>query len=140
MRARCLGVLVAAIASTGCFGHDGVQAPIHEQRLASGKVVKVVSCQLAWGGEHGERQPDQDAFSLEYLSSVPRIPSQDLEHEVEEVFDLIRPISEQWGLSNASVTALRTPERTGTYDAFAFTRTAAGRWTHTVLVITRNKA
>lgn len=139
MRARFLVVLVTVLASSGCVGSDNFHAPIHEQRLASGKVVKVVSCQLAWGDEHGERHPDQDAFSLEYLSSVPRVPSQELEREAEEVFELVRPISEQWGLTNASVTALRTPERTGTYDAFAFTRTAAGTWTHTVLVITRNK-
>ena len=139
MRPRCLGVLVGVVASTGCFGPGEFHAPIHEQRLASGKPAKVVSCQLAWGDEHGERHPDQDAFSLEYLSSIPRVPPQDLEREVEAVFELIRPISEQWGLTNASVTALRTPERTGTYDAFAFTRTAAGTWTHTVLVITRNK-
>jgi hypothetical protein len=53
------------------------------------------------------------------------------------VFELIRPISEQWGLSTATVSALRTPQRTGTYDVFAFTRSAAGKWTYTRQSITR---
>jgi len=126
--------------STACIGdQEGFRAPIHEQRLPSGKVVKIVSCLLAWGVEHDERHPDQDAFALEYLASVPRVPAEDLEREVVEVFELIRPLSEQWGLSTATVTALRTPERTGTYDVFAFVRSAPGTWSHTSQTITRNK-
>jgi hypothetical protein len=85
-----------------------------------------------------ERHPDQDSFALEYLSSVPREPRAGLDREVEEVFELIRPVSEQWGFSIASVTALRTPERTGTYDAFVFRRSAAGTWSHESQPITRN--
>jgi hypothetical protein len=102
-------------------------------------VVEVVSCLLAWGVEHDERHPDQDAFALEYLSSVPRVPPQELEREVLEVFELIRPISEQWGLTTASVSALRSPNRTGTYDVFAFRRSSGGTWSHTSQVITRNR-
>jgi hypothetical protein len=88
--------------------------------------------------EHDERHPDQDAFALEYLSSVPRVPPQELEREALEVFELIRPISEEWNLSTATVSALRSPERTGTYDVYAFTRSAAGTWSHTRQEITRN--
>ncbi len=140
MRSRTLGVLLAfALPAVGCVGDGPFQAPIHEQRLPSGKVVRVVSCLLAWGVEHDERHPDQDSFALEYLSSVPRDPAQELEAEVLEVFELIRPISEQWGLPMATVTALRTPDRTGTYDVFAFKRSASGDWTHTSQPITRNK-
>jgi hypothetical protein len=54
------------------------------------------------------------------------------------VFELIRPISEAWGLSTATVSALRSPERTGTYDVFAFRRSAAGTWSHTRQEITRH--
>ena len=135
------GVVVAALAlalSTACGEQGSFRTLVREQRLASGKVVKVVSCLLVWGVEHDERHPDQDSFALEYLSSVPRDPRADLEREVEEVFELIRPVSEQWGFTTASVTALRTPERTGTYDAFAFKRSAAGVWSHTSQTITRN--
>jgi hypothetical protein len=139
MRARIPGLLLGLALSTGCVGDDTFRPLVREQRLPSGKVVKVVSCLLAWGVEHGERHPGQDGFALEYLSSVPRVPPEGLEREVVEVFELIRPVSEQWGFSSASVSALRTAERTGTYDVFGFTRGPDGQWTHTVLTITRNK-
>jgi hypothetical protein len=137
---RRLGVIVAVVVSAGCvFGDGTYRTLVREQRLPSGKVVKVISCLLAWGIEHDERHPDQDAFALEYVSSTPRVPPQDLEREAVEVFELIRPISEQWGLPTATVSALRTAERTGTYDVFAFTRSAGGTWSHTSQQITRNK-
>jgi hypothetical protein len=130
-----LAAAVALVVATGCSDDSaGFRPLVHEQRLASGKVVKVVSCLLAWGVEHDERQ---DAFALEYLSTVP--PG-DLEREALEVFELIRPISEEWRLSLATVTALRTAERTGTYDVFVFKRSAEGAWSHSSQSITRNKA
>src|SRR5262245_57501678 len=121
-----------------CVGREH-HAPIREQRLPSGKVIRVVSCLLAWGVEHDERFPDQDGFALEYESSAPRVPREDLEREVLEVFELIRPISEQWGLPTATISALRSPDRMGTWDIFAFKRSASGAWSHTSQVITRNK-
>ncbi len=138
LRVLCLtGVLAWSI---GCVGSQGgFHQPVREQRLPSGRVVKVVSCLLAWGVEHDERHPDQDAFAIEYLSSVPRVPPQELEREALEVFELIRPISEHWGLSTATVAALRSPERTGNYDVYAFTRSAAGTWSHTRQELTRNE-
>jgi hypothetical protein len=56
-----------------------------------------------------------------------------------EVFELIRPLSEQWGLPTATVTALRSADRTGTWDVFAFERSASGAWSHTRQAISRNK-
>ena len=136
MLARKVGLLVVAGLSTACFGD--YRTPIREQRLPSGKVVKVVSCLLAWGVEHDERFPDQDAFALEYVSTVPRLPPQELEREVLEVCELVRPISEQWRLPTATVSALRSADRTGTWDVFAFKRSPSGTWTHTSQTITRN--
>ena len=140
LRRMRAGALVAVALSFACFGsQEGFRTLVHEQRLPSGRVVKIISCMFAWGVEHDERHADQDGFALEYLSATPRERSQDLEREALEVFELIRPTSEQWGLSSATVTALRTPERTGTYDVFAFTRSAAGTWSHAIQTITRNK-
>jgi hypothetical protein len=140
MRTRCLGLVIVAALSTACFGDRGVfREPIREQRLPSGKTVRVVSCLLAWGVEHDERFPDQDAFAIEYVSTVPQASPQELEREVLEVFELIRPISEQWGLPTATVSALRSPDRTGTWELFAFKRSASGTWSHTGQTMTRNK-
>jgi hypothetical protein len=140
MRMRKIGLIIVCCLAAGCvFGDSGgFHAPLREQRLPSGKVVNVVSCVLAWGSEHDERLPGQDAFALEYLATVPRVPAQEQEREVLEVFELIRPISEQWGLPTATVAALRTADRTGTWDVFVFQRSASGRWSHTIQTITRN--
>ena len=136
VRSLRLGALVAGAFFVACG--EGVHL-IREQRLPSGRAVKVVSCLLAWGIEHDERHADRDGFALEYLSEVPHGRLHELEREALEVFELIRPISEQWGLSSATVTALRTPERTGTYHVFAFTRSAEGMWSHTSQAITRDR-
>src|SRR5262245_37349801 len=117
--ARAFAAVVALVVAAGC-GDEGFRTLTHEQRLASGKVVKVVSCLLAWGVEHDERHPDQDAFALEYVTALPREKPQQLEQEALEVFELIRPLSEQWGMTLATVAALRTPERTGTWDVYIF--------------------
>jgi len=81
--------------------------------------------------EHGERHPNQDSFSLEYVTSLAPSASQELDQEAREVFELIRPLSERWGFSTASVSAFRSVERTGKYDIFAFTRSVDGRWSVT---------
>jgi hypothetical protein len=140
MRAQNFGLVIVAGLATACLGDKGAfREPIREQRLPSGKVVNLVSCLLAWGVEHDQRFPDQHAFALEYVSTVPRESPQGLEREVLEVFELIRPISQQWGPPTATVSALRSPDRTGTWDVFAFKRSASGTWSHSSQALTRKK-
>jgi hypothetical protein len=112
----------------GCFGPDDFHQPTLDQRLASGKQIKVTSCQLVWGAEHDERHPNQDSFALEYVSSFPPSAAKELDQEAVEVFELIRPISEQWGFSTASVAAFQSAERTGPYNRFEFSRSSTGHW------------
>ena len=138
MAARALAAVVALLVAAGCES-GGYRTLTHDQRLASGRVVKVVSCLLAWGVEHDERHPDQDAFALEYVSGLPRERPQELEREALEVFELIRPLSEQWDMKLATVAALRNTERTGTWDVFIFKRSASGDWSHTLQTISRNQ-
>ena len=99
-----------------------------EQKLPSGRQVKVSFMTLAWGVEHDERFPDQDAFTLWYVTSLPESGPQERESEAREVFELIRPISEQWGFKSASLSAYRTPQRERTYDLFIFKRGDDGKW------------
>jgi hypothetical protein len=91
-------------------------------------VIQVTSCQLVWGDEHGERHTNQDSFALEYVSSVTQPASQEVDREAVEVFELIRPISEQWGFTTATVAAFPSAERTGKYNFFIFSRSSDGRW------------
>ena len=124
--------LSAALLVALCFGcgdsSDGFRQPTSEQRLPSGKVIKVTSCLLVWGVEHQERHTNQDSFALEYVSALSHSASQELDREAIEVFELIRPISEQWGFSTASVAAFPSAERTGQYNQFIFSRSSDGRW------------
>jgi hypothetical protein len=81
-----------------------------EQKLPSGKQVKVTSMLLARGAEHDERFLDKDCFTLAFVTTQAEADSQTREREAREVFELIRPISEQWGFKSATLTAFRTPK------------------------------
>lgn len=129
MSQRALSASLLLALCLGCGdSSDGFRQPTLEQRLPSGKLIKVTSCVLVWGVEHGERHPNQDSFALEYVTSVSPSATQELDREALEVFELIRPISEQWGFSTASVAAFPSAERTGKYAMFIFSRSSDGRW------------
>ena len=129
MSPRALSASLLLALCLGCGdSSEGFRQPTLEQRLASGKVIKVTSCILVWGVEHGERHANQDSFALEYVTSISPSATQELDREALEVFELIRPISEQWGFSTASVAAFTSRERTGKYEVFNFSRSSDGRW------------
>jgi hypothetical protein len=116
--------LVATLLA-GC----GESRPVwRDQKLPSGRQIKVLFMTLAWGVEHDERFPDQDAFSLWYVTTLPDGEPRERELEAREVFELIRPISEQWGFKSATLSAYRTPQRERTYDLFIFNRGDDGKW------------
>jgi hypothetical protein len=128
MRLRALSAPLLLVLCLGCGEPGGFAPPTLEQRLPSGKVIKVTSCLLVWGVEHGERHTDQDSFALEYVSALPHDAANELDQEALEVFELVRPVSEQWRFSTASVAAFTSVERTGRYNIFAFSRSSDGRW------------
>src|ERR1043166_3638189 len=72
-----------------------------EQKLPSGRSVKVTSFLLAWGAEHDERIPSNDCLALEFVYSTANASAEVREGEAKEVFELIRPASELWGLTTA---------------------------------------
>jgi hypothetical protein len=126
---KALSASLLLIFCLGCGEAGGFSSPTLEQRLASGKAIRVTSCMLVWGVEHGERHPNQDSYALEYVSALPDTAGKELDQEALEAFELIRPVSEQWGFSTASVSAFTSVERTGRYNIFAFSRSSDGRWT-----------
>jgi hypothetical protein len=83
-----------------------------------------------WGIEHDERDPGIDSFALEFVSANPQADSKVREQEVSEVFELIRPISEQWGFNTASLAGFPTTQRKGAYDVYLFKRSPDGKWSY----------
>ena len=104
----------------------------HEQKLPSGRSVKVTSLHLVWGAEHDERDPGKDCFAMEYVMADPAGDAKTHEQEVREVFELIRPVSELWGFKSAEVAAFPTADRKGRYDWYLFVREADGKWSFKV--------
>lgn len=110
----------------------GESRPIwHDQVLPSGKTVKVTSFNLVWGVEHDDRDASKDCFALEFVSANPGADEAVREREALDVFELIRPASELWGLKTASVSGFPSVERKGRYEIFTFTRGADGKWSFT---------
>lgn len=126
VRSRTHAVAFALALTVGC---SGANRPIwHDQRLPSGRTIKVTSFNLVWGIEHDERDAAKDCFALEYVSSDPQASPQGHEAEAMEVFELIRPAAELWGMRTATLAAFPTLERKGRYGFYALERQSDGRW------------
>jgi hypothetical protein len=102
----CLFAVGAVVAVFLLVGPQ-VRAISHDVVLPSGKAIKITACHFAWGVEHGERHVSQDSFTLEYVSTVPHTDLAAVDRETVETFELIRPISELWGLNVANVSAFQ---------------------------------
>ena len=120
-----LVILVVLPVLVGC----SVGRPLwHDQVLRSGRTIKVTSFNLVWGIEHDDRDVSKDCFALEFVSANPAADAAAQDREALEVFELIRPTSELWGLRTATVSGFPSVERKGRYQIFTFTRGASGQW------------
>jgi hypothetical protein len=131
IRGRALVATLIVAFTAGC---GGASRPLwHEQKLPSGRTVKVTSFNLVWGVEHDERNAAADCLALEYVSADPNADPARRQTEAMEVFELIRPTSEQWGLPTATLAAFPSVERKGKYDLYQLVRKPDGSWavTHT---------
>ena len=98
-----------------------------EQSLPSGRMLQVVSFSLRWDtGDHDMLNTSGDGFVLECIA--PQKEPQIEEWEILAVFELIRPISEQWGFKTASIDVFPSTQRKGTHSVFVFRRSADGKW------------
>ncbi len=121
-------VVVGAVVAAFLLSGPQIRAISHDVVLPSGNIIKVTACHFAWGVEHGERQVSSDAFVLEYVSTVPHTDLVAVDRETVETFELIRPISELWGLNVANVSSFPTVQRKGKYLIYAFSRNLDGKW------------
>ena len=104
--------------------------PFRDQLLASGKTAKITLFALVWGVEHDERNTNDDLFALEYVSSAAdTADAAAMDRQTSEAFELIRPVSEQWGFRKATISVFPTTERKGKYHIYTFTRAPEGNWT-----------
>ena len=99
-----------------------------DQILPSGMKIKVASFNFVRDREDRDRTQNKDWFALEYVSSVNCAESEARNKEALEAFELIRPISEQWGLHTALIAAFQSPKRNGAYEKYIFKRSADGKW------------
>lgn len=109
---RALVVLTISLLA-GCGG--GSQPLWHDQK-PSGRTITVTSCFLVWGSDHDERDACKDSFALEYVTADLQADVTGREAEATEVFEVIRPVSEQWGFRSATVAGYPSVERKGRYN------------------------
>ncbi|HZP65493.1 MAG TPA: hypothetical protein VFB32_04230 [Rudaea sp.] len=129
--------LIAAFAlvfAVGCDdGHGPFKTPWHAEKLASGKTIKVTSLNLVWGAEHDDHTLGKDCFAIEYVALHPDAEGKDRQAEADEVFELIRPVSEQWGFDEATVAAIPKLEHRGPYDVYWYRRQPDSHWSSTAI-------
>lgn len=113
----------------GCDNH--FHALWHGKNLPSGNAIKVTSFNLTWGIEHDDRDVGKDCFAIEYVTANPGADAKAREAEALQAFELVRPVSEQWGFRVASLAAFPTLERKGRYDLYRFQRQPDGHWSFT---------
>ena len=119
-------LLLALVLLVGC---GGPFRPLwHDLVLPSGTPIRVTSLHMVWGIEHDERDVSKDSFALEYVTPDPQADDARRDKEALEVFELIRPASEQFGFRIASVAAFPAVERKGHYRIYNFSRGPEGAW------------
>jgi hypothetical protein len=130
MKSPLLALALSLIILSGCGREEGFRTLFHEESLPSGHAVKVTMMALVWGGRPGDDgcTMGSDCFHLEFVSNDPNAEVPKRIAEAQEVFELIRPSSEQWGFTNAELLGFKQLERTGDYDIFLFNRAADGKW------------
>jgi hypothetical protein len=107
----------------------------HPEKLASGSTIKVTEFDLVWGAGHGDDDHvmGPDCFKITYVTQLPGADEKQRQAEALQAFELVRPISEQWGLRTAEVGAIPTLEHRGPYDVYHFRQAADGSWSFIVL-------
>src|SRR5215472_7773854 len=99
MQQRGIWLALGFVLLAGCDGP--FRTPWHPETLASGETIKVTSFNLVWGAEHDDHVLGKDCFAIEYVTSLADADAKRREAEAAEVFELVRPASEQWGFREA---------------------------------------
>ena len=133
-RGILLVLLLMLIAGCDALFGGPFHTPWHDEKLASGSTIKVTRFDLVWGNEHDDHALGGDCFAIEYVTAHSGADTKQREAEAAEVFELVRPVSEQWGFREATVAAIPTLEHRGLYDLYWFQRQTDGHWSSKVVV------
>lgn len=134
MRYAPLSLALVLLSLAGCGSDGPFRTPWHAETLASGKTVKVTSFNLVWGAEHDpEHTLGKDCFAIEFVMSDAHADFAARDAEAAEVFELVRPVSEQWKFAEATVAAIPTLDYRGQYDLYWYRRDADGHWKATLI-------
>jgi len=126
--------MVLLVSTGGCDdGNYPFKTPWHPEKLASGSTIKVTSVNLVWGAEHDEHTLGKDCFDIQYVALHPDADAATRQAEATEVFELVRPVSEQWGFGEATVSAIPVLDHRGPYDVYWFRRQPDGHWSATAV-------
>jgi hypothetical protein len=117
-----------SVAALFLFSGPHIRTIYHKVIPLAGNPVEVMMCHFAWGVEHAERDDRKDCFVLEYASTAPHADLAAVDRETLKAFELIRPVSELWGLKTAEVSAFPSVERKGKYFIYLFSRSPDGKW------------
>ena len=120
----------------GCNGEPGpFRTAWHPEKLASGSTIKVTAFDLVWGAGHGDDDHvmGPDCFKITYVTALSGADIAQRDAEALQVFELVRPVSEQWALRSAEVAAIPTLEHTGPYDVYEFQQKPDGSWSFVIL-------
>jgi len=124
-----LSALVPAVLLCGLMGCGGANPEILErtrkQVLPSGKQITLIDVHFGFGARDNL---GNDSFVVGYVSTDPNAGPTVNQQEALEVFELIRPVSEQWGLKEAEVEAFPTSKNKGSYVSYQFRRAPDGKW------------
>ena len=129
MRHVTLSLVLIFLSLAGCGSEGPFRTPWHPETLASGKTIKVTSFDLVWGAEHDpEHTLGKDCFAIRFVMSDPKADTKARDAEAAEVFELVRVASEQWGFSEATVSAIPTLDHRGDYDLYWYRQGADKQW------------
>ena len=123
MKLPLITALLALACTVSCQDYSSEMT--RNQVLSSGKTVKLLGVHFGFGSQENK---GNDSFTVEYSITNPKADDATKDKEAWDVFELIRPVSEQWGLKEAEVSAFPTPQHKGAYTFYRFRHSTEGKW------------
>ena len=125
MRLRVLVPVAFIFALLGC-GEVTSAFPrtMRNQILPNGNHIILVDVNFLFSG----RNTGNDSFSIQYIENNQNSDAQTKLEEAKEVFELIRPTSELWGLNEAEIMAFPNLKIRNKAITYRFKRTNDGKW------------